>query len=193
VENAFLDFLRRLRSGDPDAAAALVREYEPLIRREVRLRLTDPRLHRLFDSADISQSVLRSFFARAAAGLYELARPQDLGNLLVAMAHNKVASKARRLRRRAADRDRIAVDRFEQLEALVDPRPGPAQRVVGRDLLEAVGRRLTPEERRLADLRARGCTWAEISAALGGGPEARRKQLARAVARVLEEMGLDEV
>jgi RNA polymerase sigma-70 factor (ECF subfamily) len=192
MENAFTDFLRRVRAGEPEAAAALVREYEPVIRREVRIRLTDPRLHRLFDSADICQSVLRSFFTRAAAGQYDLARPQDLGNLLVAMAHNKVASKARKLQRRAADRDRVAVDRLGQLEALIDPRPGPTQVIGGLDLLEAVGRRLTAEERRLAELRCRGGTWAEISAELGGSPEARRKQLARALERVLEELGLDE-
>jgi RNA polymerase sigma factor (sigma-70 family) len=192
MDNSFLEFLCRVRAGDPDAAAALAREYEPVIRREARLRLTDPRLHRLIDSADVCQSVLRSFFARAAAGQYELSRPRDLANLLVTMAHNKIASQARRLRRRAPDRDRVVVDRLELLEALIDPRPGPAQVVGDLDLLEEVGRRLTAEERQLAELRSRGHTWAEIGALVEGSPEARRKQLARALRRVLQELGLDE-
>ena len=38
---AFADFLRRVRAGDEAAAAELVRQYEPVIRREIRLRMTD--------------------------------------------------------------------------------------------------------------------------------------------------------
>src|ERR1700730_3147059 len=93
-ESGFTEFLRRIRSGDEEAAAELVRRYEPLIRREVRMRLTDPRLCRLFDSGDICQSVLLSFFVRAATGQYRLEQPRDLRNLLVAMAQNKLVSRS---------------------------------------------------------------------------------------------------
>src|SRR5262249_31129664 len=64
--DSFGDFLRRLRAGDEQAAVELVQRYERVIRREARLRLTDPRLGRLVDSVDICQSVLASFFVRAA-------------------------------------------------------------------------------------------------------------------------------
>ena len=47
---------------------------------------------------------------------------------------------------------------------------------------------LTAEERRLADLRAQGCDWAEIAARLGGSAEACRKQLARALDRVEHQL-----
>ena len=40
----------------------------------------------------------------------------------------------------------------------------------------------------LADLRAEGCEWAEISARFGGTPQARRMQLARAVGRVERQL-----
>jgi RNA polymerase sigma-70 factor (ECF subfamily) len=40
----FADFMRRIRAGDEQAAAEMVRRYEPLIRREVRLSLEDRRL-----------------------------------------------------------------------------------------------------------------------------------------------------
>src|SRR5262249_25563906 len=43
-EQSFADFLRRIRAGDQDAAAELVRQYEPVIRLEVRRRLNDPSL-----------------------------------------------------------------------------------------------------------------------------------------------------
>ena len=43
-----VDLFRKVRAGDGQAAADLVRRYEPAIRRRVRvwLRLQDPRLRR---------------------------------------------------------------------------------------------------------------------------------------------------
>src|SRR5260370_42257532 len=93
--STFDEFLRRVRAGDEEAAAELVRRYEPLIRREVRLQLEDRRLCRLFDSMDVCQSVLKSFFFRTAAGQYDLDTPEQLQRLLGTMARNKVASAAR--------------------------------------------------------------------------------------------------
>ena len=55
----FADLLARVRAGDP-AATELVRRYEPA----VRANLVDPNLRRHFDSLDICQSVLGSFFVR---------------------------------------------------------------------------------------------------------------------------------
>jgi RNA polymerase sigma-70 factor (ECF subfamily) len=67
----FADFLHRIRQGDQQAASELVHRYESLIRREVRLQLEDQRLRRLFDSMDVCQSVLASFFVCVAAGQYD--------------------------------------------------------------------------------------------------------------------------
>jgi RNA polymerase sigma-70 factor (ECF subfamily) len=53
--------------------------------------------------------------------------------------------------------------------------------------------RLSDEERRIADLRASGCDWASVAAELGGTAEGRRKQLARAVVRVEQDLGLKQV
>ncbi len=77
-DSSFQDLIRRVRSGDDDAAAELVRRYEPAIRRVVRLRLTDARLRRVFDSMDVCQSVLGSFFVRAAMGQYDLDNSDQL-------------------------------------------------------------------------------------------------------------------
>jgi hypothetical protein len=71
---SFPDLLPRLRAGDEQAAANLVVHYEGVIRREARFQMTNPGLGRLLDSVDICQSVLASFFARAAAGQYDLDR-----------------------------------------------------------------------------------------------------------------------
>src|SRR5260370_20538552 len=94
--NAFRVFIRRIRAGDEQAALTLVREYEPFIRREVRLHLQDQRLCRLFDSMDVCQSVLASFFLRTAAAQYDLDSPEQLLKLLVSMARKKLAMAARR-------------------------------------------------------------------------------------------------
>src|SRR5262245_19368646 len=149
-ESTFSEFLRRIRAGDEDAAAELVRRYEPIVRREARLRLTDPVLRSLFDSSDFSQSVLRSFFVRAALGQYDLRRPEDLRHLLVRMARNKVAGQARRLRRRPADARREGASPVEAL-TLLSTEPGPERQARARDLLHAVLRELPPEEHHMAE------------------------------------------
>ena len=92
----FGELIVRVRAGDQGAATEIVRRYEPLIRREVRLKLENSRLRRVLDSMDVCQSVLASFFVRAAAGQYDLDQPGQLVQLLVKIAQNKVASAARR-------------------------------------------------------------------------------------------------
>src|SRR5690348_10318545 len=96
-ETPFAEFVRRIRAGDEQAAAELVGRYERAIRREVRMRLGDPRLQRVLDSMDVCQSVLASFFVRAAAGRYDLEKPEQLVRLLITIARNKVIAEARRL------------------------------------------------------------------------------------------------
>jgi RNA polymerase sigma factor (sigma-70 family) len=186
----FAEFLRRVRAGDDQAAAELVRRYEPVIRVVVRTRLGDPRLRRVLDSMDLCQSVLASFFVRAAAGQYDLRQPEQLVQLLAAIARNKVAYQARR--QRAGPRD---VRRDVPLAAgewdVAGAEPSPSRVASGRELLAEFRRRLSDEERRLADLRAEGRGWAEIAAVLGGTAPARRMQLARARDRVAQEMGLE--
>ena len=52
-------------------------------------------------------------------------------------------------------------------------------------------RQPTADERAIADARGLGKSWQEIADDLGGTPEARRKQLARAIDRVAPDLGLD--
>ncbi len=190
TDDAFPELIRRVRVGDADAAAELVRRYEPLIRREVRLRLEDTRLNRLFDSDDVCQSVLASFFVRTAAGQFDLERPDQLIRLLLQMARNKVASAARAQSRQRRDHRR-ASGGDEALEWTADGTPTPSRVVSGRELLEQFRTRLGPEERQIADLRAEGLQWSEVAEKMGGSPQARRMQLARAVERVSQILGLD--
>jgi RNA polymerase sigma-70 factor (ECF subfamily) len=187
----FADFVARIRAGDERAAEELVQQYEPLIRREIRMNLRDRRLNRVFDSMDVCQSVLASFFVHTAAGAYDLDDPKQLLRLLVTMARNKLASAARREYQQRRDGRRISAD-GEAIERAAAATPTPSQDVVGRELLAAFRARLTEEERAIADLRGKGIAWDEIAGQLGGAAQARRMQLVRAVERVERELGLEE-
>jgi RNA polymerase sigma-70 factor (ECF subfamily) len=190
-EVSFADLIGRVRAGDANAAAEVVRRYEPTLRRAVRTRLRrDPRLCRLLDSVDICQSVLASFFVRAGLGQYDLSAPEQLVKLLATIARNKVINQAKK--QRAARR---APGHAEVMAGPADvpaPGPCPAGEAEARELLAEALRRLSPQERRLLELREAGQEWAQIAAVLGGTADALRMQLARGAARVTRELGLDE-
>ena len=61
-----------------------------------------------------------------------------------------------------------------------------------RDLQQEVRRRLAPDEWQLLELKNQGHDWAEIAAEVGGAAETLRKKLARAIDRVVDELGLDD-
>ena len=185
----FQDLVRRVRDGDEEAAAELVKRYEPAVRRVVRVRLVDSRVRRVFDTMDICQSVLGGFFMRVAMGEYDLEQPQQLLALLAQMARNKVADKVRMERAGRRDNRRVEAGDMQEREVAA-PAPSPSQVVAGKELLSMVRGRLSEKERRLADLRSQGLPWAEIGEEFQEKPEALRKQLARALSRVEGELGL---
>jgi DNA-directed RNA polymerase specialized sigma24 family protein len=188
--SAFADFIRRIRAGDELAAEELVRRYESAIRLAVRTRLTDPALKRRLDSVDVCQSVLASFFVRAAAGEYDLTEPGQLIALLVRMARNKLIGQVHYHRRQRRDARRATG--LNDAAELAAAEPGPDRVAAGRELLRALRARLTPEECEVADRRGAGQEWAEIAAAMGGTADGRRKQLKRALDRVAPELGLED-
>jgi RNA polymerase sigma-70 factor (ECF subfamily) len=190
-DNIFADLIRRLRAGDPRAAEELVREYEPAIRLEVHCWLRDPRLRRAFDSLDVCQSVLASFFVRAAGGQYDLEQPDQLRKLLVGMARKKLLVQVRKQRAQRRDVRRLELIAPDD-SAAVAADPSPSRQCEAQDLLHSFHQRLTPQERQLAELRAQGWEWPDIAAQVGGTPGRRRKQLTRAINRVARELGLDE-
>lgn len=191
-DNEFEVLLRRVREGDPRAAEELIRQYEPEIRRTIRLRLTDPRLRRVVDSVDVCQSVLANFFVRVAVGEYDLHDPRDLIALLVAMVRNKVVDQARRMQAGRRDQRRVEAGGDSVLARVAGGEATPDRRAADRDLLAEVRRRLSEDERYLADQRGLGREWQELARELGAQPDALRKKLARALDRVSQELGLDE-
>jgi RNA polymerase sigma-70 factor (ECF subfamily) len=180
----------RLRQGDERAATELVQTYEPAIRRAVRFRLGSTHMRTVLDSMDICQSVLKSFFVRAASGQYELHQPEDLQKLLTAMARNKLKQQVRR--HTAQRRDRRKIDAGADPHSVAAQDATPSQQFSARELLDAVRQRLSPDELQLVEWRDEGLEWEAIAARLEGSPEALRKKLARALDRVAVELGVDE-
>jgi len=185
----FSDLVKRVRGGEPEAAAELVRRYEPAIRRVVRVRLGG-RMAALFDSMDVCQSVLGSFFLRVAAGQYTLETQEDLLKLLATMARHKLAFQVRRQKAQKRDvgRDVTAGLSTDQLAATEST---PSHKAEVKDLLHELDRRLSSEERELVALRNQGHEWNEIATRMNDSAEALRKKHARALDRVAKELGLE--
>jgi RNA polymerase sigma-70 factor (ECF subfamily) len=187
-EQAFRQLIAGVRAGDPDAAAELVRTYEPEIRRVVRLQLVGTRLARWLDSMDVCQSVLGKFFVYAAAGELELDDPQRVLGLLATMARNRLRDHARKHQARGP----VAGEGPAGLEDVAGGGPSPSSVVASRELLQAVLERLAPPERYLAEQRGLGREWGDLAAELGDSPWTLRKRLRRALDRVLCDLGLEE-
>ncbi len=185
----FSQLLQRVRQGDSDAAREIVGRYESAIRVAVRTRLSDPRLRRQFDSMDVSQSVLASFFIHVAAGAYDLHEPRQLLGLLTKMARNKLAMRARSQFRHRRDARRVSAVAVEDA-GVESPDPGPIRCVSGQELLDRALDMMSPEIRAIAVRRMQGELWPQIATAMGGTPEARRKQFERAVAVVADSLQL---
>jgi RNA polymerase sigma-70 factor (ECF subfamily) len=188
----FVELIGRIRAGDGRAAEELVRQYEPMVRRAIRVRLEDQRLRHVFDSMDVCQSVLAGFFLRTVAGSYDLQQPNDLVRLLVRMARNKLAEAARREYRQKRDRGRTVGGGDELLASVALPQPSPSRVVAGRELLKQFLSQMSEQERELVQLRGQGLGWPEIAKRMGGTPQARRVQLARAVQRAARTLEADE-
>lgn len=192
-DDSFQVLLRRVRAGDQVAAAQVVRQCEPELRRIVRLRLTDPRMRRVLDSMDICQSVLGNFFVRVAAGQFDLDTPEQLLGLLATMARNKVLNQVERNQAGRRDQRRMTADGDAALNIVADAQESPSQIVAGQELQLKVRELLTDEERQIADRRANGESWEQIATAMGDKPDALRKKLTRAMDRVVQELGLDDL
>ena len=136
--------------------------------------------------------MLASFFVRAASGAFDLDRPEQLVRLLVTMARNKLASKARHEHRARRDGRRVVTTTPVALDNLEDSRPSPSEMYSRRDLLERLRAYLTAEERLIASLRSEGLAWEQVAERLGGSAQALRMQLSRGVERAGHALGLDD-
>src|SRR6266699_3224667 len=148
-ENPFVAYVARLRAGDERALEELVSRYAPVIKLEARMRLRSPHLRAVLDSMDVCQSVLKSFFLRAAAGQFEIDRPADLRKHQDQMTCNKSLEAARReyAQKRDARRSVGLGDEAHKVPGGDDP----VEEVEWQELLLRGRQMLSPDERKLAE------------------------------------------
>ncbi len=188
--SAFLILIDRLRRGDAAAAEEIVRRYEPLVRREIRLRIVDSRLSRVYDSIDFVQEVLASFLLRVRHSEFELHEERDLVRLLTAMAKNKVVSGSRRILSDKRDGKRVDPSEF-LMAASVAREETPSKIIELRELIESAHDRLSEDERQIAAFRRENLSWDEIGKRMNSTASACRIKLSRALHRISIELGLE--
>jgi RNA polymerase sigma-70 factor (ECF subfamily) len=191
MDASFDNLIQGVRHGDADAATKLVREFEPEIRRVIRIHLRDSPLHRQFDSMDICQSVMANFLVRASAGQFDLDAPTKVLRLLVTMARNKLTDKARAHKGAARHPGGKQTEGSQVLNNVADSATSPSRVLQGRELLEQIKQQLTPEEAELLDYRAEGLEWPEIGVKLNAKPDGLRKKFTRAMDRVVENLNVE--
>lgn len=81
--------LKRFRSGEQDAATALYVRYSERLQALAKAK-TSSALASRFDADDIVQSVFRTFFRRVSGGLYDVPAGDELWQLLLVIALNKI-------------------------------------------------------------------------------------------------------
>jgi RNA polymerase sigma-70 factor (ECF subfamily) len=107
--------LSRLRRGEESAATALYLRYARRLLALTQAR-TSNELAAKEEADDIVQSVFKSFFRKASAGLYDVPQGEELWNLLLVITINKIRAKGNY--HRAAKRDMRLAAGEQSLEAV---------------------------------------------------------------------------
>lgn len=105
--------LRRFKAGSQDAATELYVRYAARLEALAKAQ-TGQKLATRFDPEDVVQSVFRTFFRRAVESGYEVPAGEELWQLLLVLALNKIRSLA--THHRAQKRDVGRTDHPEHLE-----------------------------------------------------------------------------
>lgn len=154
--------LRRFQEGEQDAATALYLRYAKRLQALAK-KQTAQSLSPRFDSEDVVQSVFRTFFRRASEGCYEVPVGEELWQLLLVLALNKIRTLAvyHRAQKRDASRTVGSADLGEGVAEGVtqDSLPYETMRMLVQDLIATLP---APQDRML-QLRIEGHEIAEIA------------------------------
>jgi RNA polymerase sigma factor (sigma-70 family) len=183
----FPEWMRRVRTGDPDAVAEFVGRFGPQIRRAIRVRGTGGRLQRILDSEDLCQTVMRRFFEHTDDASTPAEDPAMLLNWLLEVARNRLREQHRRDRAKKRGGGRLREVDPAVLDQLAGDESDIDGRAADRELLAFLMERMTPEQRRVAERRADGDDWADIARDHGTTPEAMRKRYRRGLDAIVNE------
>jgi RNA polymerase sigma-70 factor (ECF subfamily) len=184
------DFFRRLQGADEEALAALLREYEPEIRRAASVRL-GPLLRPHLDSLDLVQSVFITLLKGLRNDKFHIAGPAELVALSAEIIRRKVAQVWKRMKRRTELNGQLT-GTHEDAEHVVVGRPDSLDPAVEAEVRDGLARMLDEvddADRKLLELRLQGFTTAEAARKLDADPDILRVRLSR-LRRRLTERGL---
>lgn len=189
-ETSFAALIARVRSGDNDAVMQVLDEYGSYIARATKMRLLSRRMRRVFETADIAQTVMKSFLVRIRddENQWQINKPGDLVGLLVTMTDHKVVSKIRResALRRGGDK---AKKSLEPGIDVGDDKPTPDEIAMLKEEADRCWDLLSEEAKALYKLRyEKELAWDEIGRAFRSSGEASRKKLERYLADVREQV-----
>jgi RNA polymerase sigma factor (sigma-70 family) len=167
---------------DQAAFAELLRIVRMLVRSGMGKRLRDFR-----DSADVCQSIARSFIVDHREGALSFASDKQLVAYLRTVVRSKLASLARsdQALKRGGSTNRnvgssIDITQFAAPDRGLDP----ADSSLREEASSQVNAALTEDDRELARLRLRGLEWNQIAEQLQQDPQVLRKRWSRLIERL---------
>jgi len=176
------EFLDRVSRGNPSAAAELDRRYRQRLCRLVQGAFGG-NIRRREDPEDVVQTVLRTYFRRAAQGEFQIADSSDLWALLAKITRGKVLKRAE-YHHAAKRRMDAETDLPAELGGGRDPEPADA--AIAAELVERTLQGLEPRAGEIFQLRLAGCTEKEIAVELSCTRAEIRLQLKRIQKRLLQ-------
>jgi RNA polymerase sigma factor (sigma-70 family) len=185
-QEEFKQLMSELADGSEEAAWRIAKVYTPHILRAVRATLPNSIRSKL-DSQDFAQIIWTSLLLKRD-NLGGVQSPQELINLLVRVAHNKVVDAYRhyaaykvRDHRRETSIDGVA-DR-----GLVDREMTPSQAAGTREKWQSLLEGLSTRDNTILRLRMDGKTYSEIAAVAGVGITTVRGVLNRIVLQLRDD------
>jgi DNA-directed RNA polymerase specialized sigma24 family protein len=187
----FSEVIDRLRAGDETVVRWFVRQYEPEIRRLIRIRLNGSVLRRTMDSVDICQSTFFKFLHQLAACNLHVDTPEELSKLLFTIAQNNFRDELRKSNTIRRGQGVNFVNEQNFLPLIEDPTLNPSQMAANRDFWETVKSRMTAAERALVEQRALGHDWKTLAEQFQSTPAALRRRLVRLRTRLVHALKPD--
>jgi RNA polymerase sigma-70 factor (ECF subfamily) len=180
ASNSSDDFWRRLQGADEEALAALVREYEPEIRRAATVRL-GPLLRPHLDSVDLVQSVYITLLKGLRDDKFHIAGPHELVALSAEIIRRKVSQVWKRMKRRTELNNNLGGVHEDAEHRVVghENLPDPIADAELRDGVQRIMNEVDAADRKLLELRMQGFSTAEAARTLGADPDVLRVRLSR--------------
>lgn len=170
--------LRRMKVGNQEAATAMYLRYAGRLQALAQAK-SSPDLARRVDSQEIAQSVFGSFLRGIKKGYYDIPEGQELWNLFMVIALNKIRSKAAYFSAAKRDVRRTSGSNTLELDSRSVSDDSVPLKILELSIEESLAN-MPAHYRSMIELRISGCTVDEIA------QQTNRSK--RSVERILQEI-----